>query len=183
LRRSLAFVRNGVDRVLHPYRRARARRRLKAIEPTSILFVCLGNICRSPYAERVLLREGHGSVRASSAGIMGPGRPPPEEALGVARGRGIEHGEHISRMLTRDLLEAADMVFVFDRHNARSLPVHGKWADRIIWLGDFDPEWAGTRAILDPWGKPIEEFERTFERIERCVRELVRTLGRPASRV
>jgi protein-tyrosine-phosphatase len=53
----------------------------------------------------------------------------------------------------------------------------GAKADRILWLGDFDPEWAGKRAIADPWGKPVEEFQRTFERIERCVNAVVDDLG------
>jgi protein-tyrosine-phosphatase len=164
--------------VLHPYRRARARRRLRRFEPTSILFVCLGNICRSPYAERVLLRRGNGHVRAFSAGFMGPGRPPPEEALEVARDRGIEHAEHVSRTLTRDLLDDADVLFVFDRHNASGLRGRaGVQGERLFWLGDFDPQWTGKRAIADPWGKPVEEFERTFERIERCIGEVVRALG------
>jgi protein-tyrosine phosphatase len=172
----LGLIRDRLDGVLHRYRGARARRRLAGIAPRAVLFVCLGNICRSPYAERVLLRRGGGAIRAFSAGIMGPGRRPPPEALEVARARGIEHGDHVSRPLTRELLEAADVLFVFDRHNARSLPADGGRADRIFWLGDFDPEWAGRRAILDPWGKPLEEFERTFERIERCIVEVVRAL-------
>jgi protein-tyrosine phosphatase len=168
--------------MLHPYRRARARRRLREIAPGSVLFVCVGNVCRSPYAERVLGREGNGAVRAVSAGIMGPGRRPPAKALEVARARGVEHADHTSRVLTRDLIEATDVLFVFDRHNARSLPKRGRRADRIFWLGDFDPQWAGRRAILDPWGKPIDEFERTFERIERCVREVAHALAPGAPR-
>jgi protein-tyrosine phosphatase len=145
---------------------------------TSVLFVCLGNICRSPYAERVLARRGNGALRVHSAGFIGPGRRPPPEALEVARARGIEHAEHVSRTLTRELLEGADVLFVFDRHLARRVrSTAGARADRILWLGDFDPEWAGKRAIADPWGKPVEEFQRTFARIERCVDALVDDLG------
>jgi protein-tyrosine phosphatase len=164
--------------MLHPYRRARARRRLQGIDVTSVLFVCLGNICRSPYAERVLTRRGNGAFRVHSAGFIGPGRRPPEAALEVARARGVEHTGHVSRTLTRDLLDVADVHFVFDRHLARRLRgTDGARADRILWLGDFDPQWAGKRAIADPWGKPVEEFERTFERIERCIDEVVGALG------
>jgi protein-tyrosine phosphatase len=182
LRRLLAALRDRLDGLLHPYRRARARRRLSTIEPVSVLFVCLGNICRSPYAERVLLREGGEAIRSFSAGIMAPGRRPPQEALEAARRRGIDHADHVSRALTRDLLDDAGALFVFDRHNARSLPSRVSRAGRVFWLGDFDPQWAGRRAILDPWGKPLEEFERTFERIERCVAEVTRTLGTAATR-
>jgi protein-tyrosine-phosphatase len=102
--------------------------------------------------------------------------------MAVARARGVEHGDHRSKTLTPTLLEAADVIFVFDRHNARRvLRTPGARVERIYWLGDFDPKWAGKRAIADPWGKPIEEFERTFERIDRCVDEVVRAVTLPRS--
>jgi len=149
----------------------------------TLLFVCLGNICRSPYAERVLAQRSKGALRVTSAGFIGPGRPPPEAALEVARARGIEHAEHVSRTLTSEHLDAADVIFVFDRHIARSVRgTEEVKADRVLWLGDFDPQWEGRRAILDPWGKPVEEFERTFERIERCVDEVLQALGPHTSR-
>jgi len=178
VRRLLALLRDRLDGLIHPYRLARARRQLGALKPHNALFVCLGNICRSPYAERVLLQRANGAVRAKSAGFIGPGRAPPDEALEVARSRGIEHGDHVSTAFSRDLAEKADVIFVFDRHNARMVrDTPGVKAERVVWLGDLDPQWAGRRAILDPWGKPLVEFERTFERIERCVDEVVRALG------
>ena len=118
-------------------------------------------------------------LQVESTGFIGPGRAPPEEAVGVARAQGIEHGDHRSKVVTTALVEAVDVIFVFDRHNARRvLEIPGARADRVWWLGDFDPEWAGRRAILDPWGKPIEDFERTFARIDRCVEEVLGTIVR-----
>ncbi len=114
-----------------------------------------------------------------SAGFIGPGRPPPDTALEVARSRGIEHANHRSKTLTPELLESADVVFLFDRFNvARLRRFGGRAPRRVFWLGDFDPMWAGKRAIIDPWGKPRKEFERTFERIERCIDEVARVLDR-----
>ena len=95
----------------------------------------------------------------------------------AARARGMEHGDHRSKALTPALLEAAEAIFVFDRHNVRRLrETPGARADRIYWLGDFDPQWVGRRAILDPWGKHVEEFDRTFGRIERCIDEVLRAI-------
>jgi protein-tyrosine phosphatase len=178
LRAGLVALRDGLDGRLHPRRRAAAHERLGQLAPTSILFVCLGNICRSPYAARVLSARAPSGVRVDSSGYLGPGRLPPSEALAIARDRGFEHGDHVSKLTTTEMLAGAQAVFVFDRFNVsnvRKSPV----ADlrRVFWLGDFDPEWTGKRAIADPWGKPLDEYRATFARIERCVDEVVRALN------
>ena len=168
-------LRDRVHEVLHPRRRRRALERLEERMPGTVLFVCLGNVCRSPYAERVLHRAVGKTTAVESAGFIKPGRTPPDTALQVAGERGIEHGDHRSRVVTREMLERADAVFFFDRFNrADLLQTSGVDRDRLYWLGDLDPEWEGRRAILDPWGKDEAEFHRVFARIERCVAELER---------
>src|SRR5690606_14850585 len=153
-REQLVRLRDAIDGLRHPARRARARERLTTLAPASFLFICLGNVCRSPYGARVLAARVGRSVRVESAGFIGPGRPPPEWAVAVARTRGIEHEDHCSRTVTPELLEGADAVFVFDRFNvARLRRVQGVRPERVFWLGDFDPDWTGKRAIIDPWGK------------------------------
>jgi protein-tyrosine-phosphatase len=177
VRTFLRNLRNGLDRRLHPRRQAGAKSRLESIAPRTILFVCLGNVCRSPYAERLAAKEARVSLEVDSAGFIGPGLPPPEHAISAARATGVEHADHRSETLTPDLLEGADAVFLFDRHNARRLRrAPGIKPDRVFWLGDFDPEWEGRRAIPDPWGKPLEDFQRTFWRIRRCVDEMLRSV-------
>lgn len=163
-----------MDARLHPNRLERARRRVSELRPRSVLFVCLGNVCRSPYAERAFNSRVGPHVRATSGGFIGPDRPPPEPALEAAAARGIEHRDHRSRLLTSDILEGADAIFIFDRHNMKS--VRSKVTTdphRVLWLGDLDPIWAGKRAIIDPWGKPASAFEQTFERIDRCLSTIV----------
>lgn len=178
VRSSLVRLRDALDGRLHPSRMAGARTRLAKIAPESVIFLCLGNVCRSPYGAFVLAsRSPH--VRVDSAGFIGPDRAPPDDARHVARARGVEHGHHRSKVVTRELLAAADAVFLFDRFNVARLRQFGGMSDdRVFWLGDFDSEWTGKRAIIDPWGKPREEFERTFERIERCIDEVARVLER-----
>jgi protein-tyrosine-phosphatase len=81
------------------------------------------------------------------------------------------------------MLTAADAVFVFDRFNVKRLrAAPGVRMDRVFWVGDFDPEWAGKRAVVDPWGKDTAEFERIFLRIERCVDEVAASLAKGAAR-
>lgn len=174
IRRPLVRLRDAIDGRLHPRRLRRARQRLRDARPESILFVCLGNICRSPYAEHVFRSRSGGAVRAASAGFILPGRPPPENALEVAASRNVDTGGHRSQVVSEALLGDADVVFIFDRFNARRLRKAASVPrDRVFRLGDLDPEWVGKRAIIDPWGKPVEEFERTFVRIERCVDEVI----------
>lgn len=146
-----------------------------------MLFICLGNICRSPYAEHVFRSRADGVAEAASAGFILPGRRPPEKALEVASSRGVSTNDHRSQVVTQELVGASDVIFIFDRFNARRLGEMGSVrTDRVFWLGDFDPRWAGKRAIIDPWGKPIDEFDRTFARIERCVDEVIRALSERA---
>ena len=176
-RRTPVRVRDHLDGTLHPRRRERAVSRLQELRPRSVLFLCLGNVCRSPYAERVLASLEPAGVEIRSAGFIKPGRPAADLALEVAAARGIDHSDHRSRLVTREDMETADAVFFFDRHNKARLREYGfaRW-DRAFWLADLEPDWGGRRAILDPWGKPREEFERVFDRIDRCVHELDRLI-------
>ncbi|HET9950089.1 MAG TPA: hypothetical protein VFQ22_14300 [Longimicrobiales bacterium] len=172
LRSMLVAVRDAVDALAHPLRRRRARARLARAHPGEVVFVCLGNICRSPYAARFLEARLTNGIRVRSAGFIGPGRSPPETALEVARAHGLDHADHRSRVATPELLSSADVLFVFDRANARRLRQAAVRPERILWLGDFDPVWSGKRAIVDPWGKERDFFELTFSRIERCLVEV-----------
>jgi protein-tyrosine-phosphatase len=177
LRRPLAAVRDRVDGLLHLRRRRIAAARLAELRPATVLFVCLGNVCRSPYAARVLASRTTQPLVARSGGYLGPGRSPPSEALQAARARGIEHSDHVSRILSPEEVGAADVIFVFDRFNVRDVRrSRSARPTPVLWLGDFDPLWTGKRAIIDPWGKPQAEFDSTFARIERCVDEVVRAL-------
>jgi protein-tyrosine phosphatase len=172
-RRLAARTRDRIDAALHQGRRSRVRARIAELRPRSVLFLCLGNVCRSPYAERVLASHGPDGVRIDSAGFIKPGRPPADLAMEVASERGIHHADHRSRVVTPEDLQSFDAVFFFDRYNKANLyGALGVRRDRVFWLGDLEPEYGGRRAILDPWGKPRSEFERVFDRIDRCVGEL-----------
>jgi len=177
-------VRNRVDGALHPARRERARQTIRRAyaDGGRVLFVCLGNICRSPYAE-AWLRARTGGWKASSAGFIGPGRPADATAVSVARARGIDHRAHRSRVVDRASLASADALVVFDRGHLRRLRrLEPRHAERAVLLGDLDPGWPGRRSIPDPYGGEEEVFRRTFDRIERCVGEIAR-IGREVAEI
>lgn len=166
-------------RLLHPLRRRAARQTLRGRAPRSILVVCHGNICRSPFAAAVL-RRGLGplGVRVESAGLVGPNRAAPPEAVAVAARRGVDLADHRSRLLTPDLVRWADLIVVMDPVQQREVRERfGRaWSDLVV-LGDLDPAPLGTRTIRDPVEQGAEVFEASYARIERCVAGLVSVLG------
>lgn len=163
------------DRLLHPVRRRRLERRLRTSNPPgAVLFVCLGNICRSPYAEKALERATSGSPwtpAVASAGFLGPDRPSPEGARAVARSRGLDLSEHRSRQLSGELMATSDLIFVMDAVQARAIR-RKSGRDDVFLLGDLDPVWSGRRAIRDPVEQPREVFEEVYDRIDRAVARL-----------
>jgi protein-tyrosine phosphatase len=141
--------------------------------------VCYGNICRSPVAAGLLhpLFSPTG-MRVASAGFMGPGRPPPPEAVAAAARHGVDLSAHRSQLLTADSVQAADLIVVVDPAQRHEICGRfGRTERDVLVLGDLDPQPIETRTIRDPVNQPGDVFESTYMRIERCVRELERAIG------
>ena len=180
----LRQVRRTPERLLHPLRRAAVLRRLRRRPPPgAVLFVCHGNVCRSPYAaallRRLLLSFLPRVVRVESAGFVGPGRPCPRWAVEVAAERGLDLSRHRSRVLTPLEVQSADLVVVMDSMQRRALRV--LFGGDGLLLGDLDPAHIERREIEDPVEQPKEVFERSYSRIDRCVNHgwtLIREAGR-----
>ncbi len=172
------WVRRFADRMMHPLRRRRAAARLRAgRHPQSVLFLCYGNICRSPYAaaalEATLPTELQRRVHVSSAGYFGPDRTSPPEAVRAAADRGVDLTRHRSRVVTSELLAPAELVVVMDPGQAVELRRRfGGRVERVLVLGDLDPEAIETRHIQDPLNQRQSVFQATYARIDRCVRRL-----------
>jgi protein-tyrosine phosphatase len=163
---------------LHARRRRAAQAKLEGLNPHAILFICHGNICRSPFAAAAFMRacppEIARSLRVASAGFIGPDRSTPTEGLDVASGLGVDLSAHRSTTLTADMLTEADLVVVMSEEQEREVLPRVRPSARVVLLGDLDPKPVKRRTILDPWGGSQAAFSASYERIERCVRELAR---------
>lgn len=139
----------------------------------SVLFVCLGNICRSPLAEGVFRaiarRRGLAAgLTIDSAGTGGwhAGEPPDPRAVGVARRHGIDLSPIRARQVEAADFHAFDLILAMDEDNHADLadldPGDGKAELRL--LLDFG---AGpVRSVPDPYFGGAEGFEHVFRMIE-----------------
>lgn len=112
--------------------------------------ICSGNICRSPIAAGMLrerlVRRGV-PARVRSAGFLTEGRPASEHGISLMQARGIDLGEHRSRLLTADDLATADLVLCMERAHVREIAVLDHQAFRRTFTL---PELARRAAATDP---------------------------------
>ncbi len=152
-----------------PFHRAlagrRARRAVRAAGRSSgtILFLCQGNICRSPFAAAALRQLVRQPDRVVSAGMLPlSGRSCPELAVQAASRLGIDLGQHRSRMLDQADLDRARAVLVFDAVNRSALldlyPASGL---TLVQLGDL----TGVGEIADPVDGDEHAFVETYTKI------------------
>ena len=151
-----------------------------------VLFICLGNICRSPLAEalfrKTVVDEGLESrFRIDSAGTSGyhDGEPPDARTTDTARRRGVEVAGR-SRRVTGADIETFDLV-VMDAENLRNVErlVAGNGATpRAVRLREFDPEAEGDLDVPDPYFGGPRGFEEVHEMVERAARGLLEHIRR-----
>lgn len=168
------------DRLLHPIRRRRLTRQLGRSERVrEVVFICHGNICRSPYAAAAFLRRLPPALRphlrVQSAGFIGPGRPAPAEAIAVGRRLGVELTAHRSQLITPELLANHQLVVVMAPDQVGPITVTSS-APQVIVLGDLDPQPIKRRAITDPFGQAEKVFEESYARIDRCLDTLLSSM-------
>ena len=156
-----------------------------------ILFVCMGNICRSPTAEGVMRRllEEAGladRVEIESAGTGGwhAGEPPDERATLAARRRGVTL-EGAARQVLPEDFRRFDLLIALDRSNLRDLLAVAPdedAAEKVRLLREFDPDASGDLDVPDPYYGGDRGFETVLDMVEAACRGLIDEL-RAADRV
>jgi protein-tyrosine phosphatase len=156
-----------------------------AEEPTArVLFVCMGNICRSPTAEgvfrSVLERDAPElRVEADSAGTHAyhVGQPPDPRALKAAERRGIDLAKRRARQVTVEDFDRFELILAMDRLNHVTLlelcpPEH---RTRVRLFLEFAPH-LGHLEVPDPYYGGANGFERVLDLVEEASRGLIEHL-------
>ena len=137
----------------------------------NVLFICTGNICRSPMAEGLLRQMSGGRVEVVSAGLgAGRGQQPSAHAIRVLKEEGIDISEIRSQPVSAHLLEKADHIFTMTRdHLDMLLLLFPEMAAKARLLR-FDEAAKGGRAdVTDPIGGTRETYESCKEDIKRAM--------------
>jgi len=172
-------LRHLPDRLLHSRRHRKLLAALSASSPPkTILVLCHGNICRSPYLQAALQRMLP-TTTVLSAGFLRSGRRIPETSLAVSDRRGFDLSGFRSRALSPDVVHRADLIVVMDLNQAAAIIARFRVArSRVVIAGDLDPRFDATRAIRDPWSGTTDVFEAVFDRLDRCAATLASALNR-----
>ncbi|NNG19965.1 low molecular weight phosphotyrosine protein phosphatase [Naumannella sp. ID2617S] len=141
--------------------------------PIRVVFVCWGNICRSPMAERVAegyaQRHGIAGVEFSSAGVSAEelGNPIDPRATRVLEDHGYRADRHRAHRITAEEIDAADLVVSMeDLHTGRMRRLHPRRTDHLHLLTDFDPDAERGSGVPDPWYGDADGFDDTLASVE-----------------
>ncbi len=152
----------------------------------TILFVCTGNVCRSPMAEGLLrhLTREQGGYEALSAGVGAvDGQQPSPEAVQAMAELGIDISGQRSRMLTRDLVQRADYIFAMTRGHLDTIQLlYPEAAEKTFLLREFDNTLEEfEKDIPDPIGSGLEAYRECRDKIEQGIVSLLHHLQQTAA--
>ena len=145
----------------------------------TILFICTGNVCRSPMAEALFRHavKGRGEFRVYSAGIGAvDGQSPTNHSVRAMRELGIDIADQRSRMLTAELVRSADLILgMTHSHTDTVALMYPKAAEKIFLLREFDETLDPyEKDISDPIGSPYHVYVDCRDQIEQGIAALLK---------
>lgn len=145
-----------------------------------ILFVCLGNICRSPLAEAVFnhqirIHKLESNFQADSCGtgnyhLEGP---PDQRTISTAQRNGVSIDHKARQLSDTDLIEF-DHIFAMDennRFNILRLPSANKYQHKVRLMREYDPNGHGN--VPDPYHGTEADFQEVYEILDRSIGQLI----------
>ena len=156
------------------------------MEKTKVLFVCLGNICRSPLAEAIFnhkIKEkgiaSHFFVDSCGTGNYHIGEPPDQRTIRNAERNGILIN-HCCRQLSAIDLASFDYILAMDNSNLQNilrLDPTGTHRKKIFLMREFDPLGKGEE-VPDPYFGGEEGFQHVFDILNRTMEKFIEHLSR-----
>ena len=148
----------------------------------TILFVCTGNVCRSPMAEGLFRKAVAGKseeFKIISAGIDAmDGQPPSLNAVEATREMGIDITGQRSSRLTRDMVHSADLIFGMTLNHVMAVThFFPEAADKTFLVRDFDRNVsADDREVADPIGGSLEIYRYCRDQINQGIHSIIKEL-------
>ncbi|MDX7021787.1 low molecular weight protein-tyrosine-phosphatase Wzb [Enterobacter cloacae] len=138
-----------------------------------ILVVCVGNICRSPTAER-LLKHYQPELTVDSAGLGAlVGKGADESAASVARDHNLSLDGHCARQVTGRMCREYDLILTMEKRHIHSLcDIAPEMRGKVMLFGHWDNE----REIPDPYRKSREAFEAVYTLLDQSARQWAQAL-------
>lgn len=147
-----------------------------------LLFVCMGNICRSPTAKGIFdraLEDARIAFESESAGTHDyhVGHPPDRRAVEAARRAGVDIGSDISRQFVREDFNRFDRIFAMDRANLEQVNMirPGDAVARVQLVMELVPDY-GMEEVPDPYYGGRTGFVQVIDMLEVAAEALVREL-------
>ncbi len=155
----------------------------KTPRPIRVMFVCLGNICRSPLAEGVFRQLVHEAglshrieIDSSGTGRWHVGEPPDKRMRATAQRHGVSIDHQRGRQIEADDLEYFDYILAMDRRNydtTRRLDDRDATLSKVHLFRSFDPT-PDDLEVPDPYyGRGTEGFEEVYTIVDRTARRFL----------
>lgn len=141
----------------------------------SFLFVCFGNIMRSCMCEALLNRElPHSEMKVTSAGLNAiPGKQAHPWAVSAAQEFGVSLEHHRARLLTSEMIEQADAIFIMDYQNhVQILSRHPSAKNKVFLLSAYAGDDYRPIEIHDPYYLGQEGTVRCYQILQTCINNL-----------
>jgi len=148
-------------------------------QPSNILFVCLGNICRSPFAQGLFTalvdQKKLKGVHAESAGLLAlHGNSATFLAQKVAAEYGVDLTEHQAKLVSEKLVNGSDLILVMEKsHKDELLADFSEATDKTFLIRRFARLGSRSRGVADPYGLQYDTYRFCYLDIEDAVLGLV----------
>jgi RpiB/LacA/LacB family sugar-phosphate isomerase len=135
----------------------------------TILFVCTGNVCRSPMAEALMRQQlkGRNDIRVISAGLGAlDGQSATDAAVRAMSEIGVDISGFSSQSLNSRLVEEANYIFTMTRQQQDAIQTfYPATAEKVFTVREFEETEISERDISDPIGQPLDVYRRTRDQI------------------